>query len=128
MPAGAIKNYKRFAHNTFLEVAVGMGMLGFACFIALLVTAWRDLGRAQQLYTLKKWTYEAGFCLAFRVGLVGISMNFLFLSNLYGKFLWMALAVAQLCLNDANTRAEREEVHQLVLRPKLAKLQVGASA
>lgn len=102
------KDFRRYAHNTYLEVAVGLGGAGFTMFMALILTAYRDFGRARKIFLDKGWAYEAGFCLGFRVGLVGLSCNFLFLSNLYSKYFWMALAVAQLCLNYAETREIRK--------------------
>lgn len=95
-------DYRRYAHNTFLEVVVGMGASGLAFFLLTMFVSWRDFGLARKIFLAKGEVYYAEWCLAYRTAMVGLSLNFLFLSNLYNKYFWVALGLAQVSIIMAN--------------------------
>jgi probable O-glycosylation ligase (exosortase A-associated) len=92
---------KQVAHNTYLEILVGTGLMGFVPFMSLLVTAlsttWK-LARHEE-----KYPYRAHVSAGLFAGLGGYLLSSLFLSQQYEKTLWLLIAMVVMVRRLANS-------------------------
>lgn len=95
---GESRNYRRPAHNTYLEVLVGSGSLGLVLYLVPIFLALRAFSRGQQ--ALRRGDDEAGASLvgAFKISFISVLCYFLILSAFYHKFFWLSLALSQLAV------------------------------
>jgi O-antigen ligase len=101
---------RRAAHNTFVDVAIGSGILGLFAFLALLAVAFGHYNRAVRIAVERgNRTLESLFA-SYRLSLFLLSMYMLIKSVLDNKYLWLLLAVSVLALRVAKTIEQREEV------------------
>jgi O-antigen ligase len=81
----------QIAHSTYLELAAELGLPACAAFCAVLVAAFRSLGRSARLALLAGNPSLRDLAAAVRAGLLGYAASALFLSAQYEKFLWLVL-------------------------------------
>lgn len=97
---------RRFAHNSYVEVGVGTGVLGLVFFGGLLLRAMRNLRDAKR----RLWALgdEAGGSLvqAYQVAFFSLLIYMLFFSGVYHKYLLLSLAVAQVVCALGKPREE----------------------
>jgi O-antigen ligase len=103
---GTSRNYRRPAHNTYLEVLVGSGMLGLVFYMAVIFLALRAFFSAQRKFSLQGCEGDASLVGAFKISFFSILLYFLILSAFYHKFFWISLAFSQLALQYANGRED----------------------
>lgn len=96
---------RRFAHNTYLEVLVGTGLLGFFFFIALLLTAMRNLLRARRLFLKCDDGYHADQVLHYLVALCVLLLYLTMFSDVFQKFMLLSIGLSQVWLRVADTVA-----------------------
>jgi O-antigen ligase len=95
----------RVAHNMYLEILVGTGLIGMLPFVGLLYLTIRDYARTYRRLApetplrLMSQGLLAGFC--------ALLVASLFLSAQYGKYLWLLLALAPVTLRLAQSSDER---------------------
>jgi O-antigen ligase len=85
---------KRPAHNTYMEVAVGSGLVGLAVFGFLMVRTYRNYAEAQRLFARQERDREAHLMGAYKVGVVIVLVYFLFKSGLEHKYFLLALPLS----------------------------------
>ncbi len=85
---------RRFAHNTYLEVLVGTGVLGLFLFLGALVHAWRCLGTAIGRLDANRDAATASIARSWRIAFLVVVLYLLIFSDVYHKYLLLALAVA----------------------------------
>ena len=83
------------AHNSYVEVLVGTGTIGFIVFGLIILLVLRNFHISKKRFQLNG---EEGIMLlidAYRLSLIAILISFFFLSSLYIKYLWIILALSQ---------------------------------
>ena len=96
---GGASDIERAAHNTYLEVLVGMGIPGLALLGLCILTGLGNFRRA------RKGCLEAGdrdmaaLVTAYRTSFLSLLAYFVMLSSFTHKYFWMSLALSQVCAN-----------------------------
>ena len=98
--------FKRVAHNSYIEVITGSGILGFIIYICILIYTIRNF-----IYARKKFRYNGNEKMASLVNTYTISfVSFLLYSFMlsgiyYHKYLWISLAISCVAtrLSDQNS-------------------------
>jgi len=92
---------KRAAHNTYIEVIIGSGIIGLAAFLALLGYSLRSFSRARRMFLIAGQENLALLTSAYRLSLI-ILMIYLVIASLeFHKYLLVALAASQIALHFA---------------------------
>jgi O-antigen ligase len=95
---------EREAHNLYVGTGAELGLLGLACFLAVVAVVLRDLLRARRLLAATDpgtATLAAGFVLA----LVAHLASGLFLHQAFQRYFWLLLALAACAAAVAQVRA-----------------------
>jgi len=96
---GESRNYRRPAHNTYLEVLVGSGVLGLGFYLLVVLWALQAFVRSQGVLLREGDESGASLVGAFKVAFLSVLFYFLILSAFYHKFFWVSLALSQLALH-----------------------------
>lgn len=86
---------ERYAHNTYMEVVAGTGLLGLAAFGAGIALALRNFQIAISLWRLRGDTEMESLARAYRLSFCVVLLGFLVLSVPYLKYFWMCLALSE---------------------------------
>ena len=89
---------RRAAHNSYLEIAIGTGLIGIAVFLAMLGGAFLSFGRGIRSLRLRGMDRTASMLAAYRLSFVSLLIFFFMLSSVYHKYLWVCLALSQVAL------------------------------
>lgn len=89
---------ERPAHNTYMEVLVGSGVVGFTIFMLLLGQAFLNFTRARRLFTQAGRDDLASLTAAYRLSLLSVCVYFVFKSGLDHKLFLLALPLSQVAL------------------------------
>ncbi|MFW5893646.1 MAG: O-antigen ligase family protein [Verrucomicrobiota bacterium] len=95
------KREERGAHNTYIEVAVGSGLLGLAFFGMLLLQCLMNYTKAVHLYREADDAENMSLAKAYRLSFVSVLIYFLFKSGLDHKMFLLAIPLSQTALNLA---------------------------
>jgi O-antigen ligase len=112
---------KRVAHNTYLEIAVGTGLIGFIPFVALL--AWSFYKAWQYAGYTKFDPHTASISAGLFAGMGGYLLAMLFGSHQYDKILWLLIAlvvVVEILINKAGRQRSTARYRQVALPQVLA--------
>ncbi len=90
---------KRYAHNSYLEYLVGMGILGFTGFLVILWLALRNLSAAKRNFRIKGRKEMLSVVGAYQISFVSLLFYLLIYSDIFHKYLIVALALSQAALN-----------------------------
>ncbi len=86
------KERYRVAHNAYLEIGFGTGLIGLGCFLAILLVSLRDF------YLVTRWaprgTLIWGAAGGFQLGLLALMIAMVFLSIEHFNYIWICVAVA----------------------------------
>jgi O-antigen ligase len=96
---GSGKYIRRYAHNTYLEILIGAGLLGFILFIASIVVTIKSFLHGQREMMEIGCIKEAALLGAYRLSFISTLMYFPMISMPYNKFFWVSLAFSQLALS-----------------------------
>ena len=97
----------RAAHNTFLEIVAGTGILGLTIFLSTVFLCFKYLYVAQS--RCKQWNkFEAAYIRALGYSFISFLVSFLFLSDLYHKYIWLFLGLSALALRLSTQRSEQK--------------------
>ncbi len=97
---------QRDAHNTYLEVAVGMGTVGLGLFLGILVIAWRNFTNAIRESKVLQDPQLTQLITAYRLSFVSILAYFFLLSRVYSHYYWLALALSTVALRVVQQRCK----------------------
>jgi O-antigen ligase len=89
---------RRAAHNTYVEVLVGAGVVGLGLFLAMLGVALRNYALAVRQLAARGAEEMVSLVRAYRLSFLAILADLLTLSRLSHKYIWMALALSQAAL------------------------------
>ena len=101
---GATK--RRYAHNTYLEVVVGTGLLGLAAFAGLLITAWRNLYQASRRLIEKGDRYHGDLVMHYLIAFSALLIFLMFFSDVFQKFMLLCLGLSQVWVRVANEQED----------------------
>ncbi len=96
----------RYAHNTYMEVLVGSGIIGLILFLAILVRALANYSQSISIFRAHGDEKMASLATAYRISFIGIITYLLVLSAIEHKLFLLSLAFAQLCLRCAEEAGE----------------------
>lgn len=101
---------RRYAHNTYLEVLSGTGLIGLLVFLIILVITLNNfIISKKQLLQLGAFK-EASLISAYKIAYLSVLVYFFMLSNLYLKQLWLMIAVSHIAVVLArNIKKEKNE-------------------
>jgi O-antigen ligase len=88
------EDYRRAAHNVYLEILVGTGILGLASFLIILLASLKDIFRARKRLILKGPKNLLSLFDAYLLSFISLLVFFYMISLLYNKYLWMMIAMA----------------------------------
>ncbi len=102
------KSAKRDAHNTYIEVLVGSGIIGLVLFLSILIYSLKSFNLAQRQFSAKGWSQMALLTTAYRTSYLTLLVYLLILSEVNHKYLLVSLAVSQVALRLSRTLPEQE--------------------
>jgi O-antigen ligase len=95
------KMEKRPAHNTYMDVLVGSGLLGLTAFLILLGRALINYTKAKKLCLNRGDIEMASLIGAYRISFISVLLYLLVKSGLQHKYLLLALALSEIALRIA---------------------------
>lgn len=95
---GQSRGYHRPAHNTYLEMLVGTGVIGLGFYLCAILAALRNFTRARDNLRKAGRRPEASIAGAYRIAFITVLVYFLILSAQTHKFFWVSLAFSQILL------------------------------
>lgn len=101
----------RRAHNTYLEVIVGTGILGIVVFLLLLLRVLFDFLAAEQNCRLNNEFEQENLIASYRIGFIGLLVFLLIFSEMYHKYMLLSLVVSQLGRSFTRIQSMEEECH-----------------
>lgn len=101
----------RYAHNSYLEILVGTGIIGLITFLMLLFTALRAFTIAKQRYLKAGMIEEADFIAGLRLFLFATLFYLLIFSETHHKFMLVGLALSQLALRYSTIDLVEKKQH-----------------
>jgi len=102
-------SYRMMAHNTFLEVVVGSGLLGLLSFLALVAIALMNYRTAARNFRCEGHRDQELMTRAYLAVFLANLLYFFFISYLTMKHFWIFLAVSQLALNFSQPKHPPEK-------------------
>jgi O-antigen ligase len=100
---------RRFAHNTYVEVLVGTGLVGFIFFSGLLIRAIRNLTQARRLFIARADSYHADEVLHYLVAFLFLLLFMAMFSDVFQKFMLLSLGLSQVWLRMASDPTPRSD-------------------
>jgi putative inorganic carbon (hco3(-)) transporter len=100
------KGYKRYAHNTYLEVLVGTGIAGLIIFLVIFWMTLRNFSFAKKEFELHGEKNMASLVAAYRISFISVILYFFLISAPYHKYFWVSLALSQLSLRISKNLKE----------------------
>ena len=97
---------KRRAHNTYLEILVGSGLLGFGLYMAVLGCALFDLRRAERMFCARGDRANAELVACYRIAFSVLLVFLLVLSEMYHKYMLLSLGLSQVAVHLAGRAVE----------------------
>ncbi len=102
---------KRKAHNTYVEVLVGSGVMGLTLFLAIIFCALKSFGWARRIFLATGRPEMALLTTAYRTSFLTLLIYLLIYSDVNHKYLLVSLAVSQIALRLAQSSPEQELKH-----------------
>jgi O-antigen ligase len=86
------EDFSRVAHNTYLEVAVGSGLVGLGFYLLMFFVSWYHLHKVGRQAPRGSFLWAAAS--AFELALIGLMISNLFLSIQHFKYLWLSVGMS----------------------------------
>lgn len=100
------KSNERYAHNSYVEVAVGTGLVGLAAFLALLGRALRNFNHALRLVEQTGHHDIYSLIASYRLSYIAMLLYFFIKTALDNKYFLLILALSELSLRLARHLSE----------------------
>lgn len=107
-----VDQYRRYAHNTYVEVLTGSGALGLVCFLAILVMSVRNFNLAVARLSRLNMGEVVSLLRSYRMAHLIIMAYFFFISSPYHKYLWLPLALSVVALRLSDDLTAQADVHK----------------
>ncbi len=98
----------RDAHNAYIEVLVGSGVVGLACFLFILAYAAHSFTRARKQFLIAGKPRLALLSVAYRTSFLTLLIYLFIYSGVLHKYLLVALAASQIALRLAHRSPKQE--------------------
>jgi putative inorganic carbon (HCO3(-)) transporter len=108
---------RRAAHNSYLEVIVGTGLLGSFIYMIILVIAFRNFNTAKAIFHKNARPDMVSITNAYQYCFFAVLVGFLFLSGNYHKYFWLSLALSQVALTIAKQTSEQTSQQHSIKAP-----------
>lgn len=106
------KNVRRPAHNTYLEVLVGSGLLGLAIFLWLLTRTYRNYLRAERELATIGDRRGVDLAASYRIAMIAILFYFFVKSGIDHKLFLLSIPLSSAMLKyAASKRSEQQSSH-----------------
>ncbi|MBI5233080.1 MAG: O-antigen ligase family protein [Deltaproteobacteria bacterium] len=92
------EDYRRYAHNSYIEVLVGAGLVGFVFFFAPLILAFKGFITARRRFRDNGDRDMYSATSAYMFCFFSMAVYFLIVSIQYHKFFWLTLGLSQAAL------------------------------
>ncbi len=104
----------RKAHNTYVEVLVGSGVVGLVLYLIILGVSLKSFSRARRLFLVTGRTQMALLTTAYRTSFLTLLVYLLIYSEVNHKYYLLSLALSQIALRLAQTVPKQEplDVHE----------------
>lgn len=89
---------QRQAHNTYVEVVVGTGVVGLALYLAILHRAWRHFRMAETAFQTAGEAEAADLMGCYRLGFIVLLLFLLMMTEMYHKYMLLSLGLSQVAL------------------------------
>lgn len=96
-----IRDLERQAHNTYVEVVVGSGILGLSLFCLIILRTLKNFGRAVALAQDRGDENAALLYKAYRLSFLSLLAYLFLLSDVPSKYFWISMAVSQVACTAA---------------------------
>lgn len=106
---GSAGGISRMAHNTYLEMIVGLGTLGLTSYLCFIYIALRNFNQSQRQLILMGRSRDAAMVAAYKIGFITILIYFMIISAYTNKFFWLYLAFSQITLNASRQSSGEQE-------------------
>lgn len=107
----------RRAHNTYIEVLVGTGILGFLLFVALNVRAVQNFRVAERMFLTSGDIELANLAASARLAFLTLLLYMIFFSEIYHKFMLLSLVMSQGAIYFALRQTENQkDAHPVMTR------------
>ncbi|MCK5602364.1 O-antigen ligase family protein [Candidatus Pacearchaeota archaeon] len=100
---------ERSAHNTYMEVLVGTGIIGFFFFMMLLWQTFSNFTKARRLFSDSGRHSMASLASAYRFSFIAVTIYFLFKSGLDHKLFLLGIPLSQVALTLAGKHLPEKE-------------------
>jgi len=100
---------KRKAHNTYVEILVGSGVIGLTLFLMIIFCALKSLSWARRIFLATNRPEMALLTTAYRISFLTLLVYFLIYSEVNHKYLLVSLAVSQVALRLAHHPVSKQE-------------------
>ncbi len=97
----------RRAHNTYLEILIGSGVLGLSLFLVILLYSWHSLRRAEEMFSARGDDATADLVGCYRIGFAVLLLFLLMMSDMQHKYMLLSLGLSQVAVYLAH-RPSRE--------------------
>ena len=100
------KDKRRFAHNTYLEVLIGTGLIGFGLFLGLLLQGLKNFSKAKKRLMADRQEENAYLVGSYRLAYISLMVYLTMFSEPYHKYLLLSLPLSQVALNLSKKKIE----------------------
>ncbi len=113
---------RRRAHNTYIEVLIGTGLIGFAVWMWMQGRGILNFFRAERAYADAGDKESANLAASYRMGFLILLFFLMVFSELYHKYMLLALAMSQVALTYAPVRekASKSDERMADAKPAVA--------
>jgi putative inorganic carbon (HCO3(-)) transporter len=90
--------FKRYAHNSYIEILVGTGILGFIPFSIIIILTFKNFNKAKKQFRQIGNANMASLVGAYRLSFISFLIYFFMLSTEFHKYFWISLAISYIAL------------------------------
>lgn len=108
---GQVARMRREAHNTYIEVTVGSGLIGLALYAAVVLITLRHLGQAGRAFARRGDTRSADLMACYRIAFAVLMIFLLMLSDMYHKYMLLTAGLSQVALRVSGALEDRAPEH-----------------
>ena len=83
---------RRLAHNTYLEVLVGVGVFGFAAYMTMIAVSMSELTRAMRTKWAEGYEWMRDLAFYLLLSLLTVLVGLMFLSMPFEYVIWLPVA------------------------------------